>query len=146
MHTLKITVTQNTLATISITRKDKRHLQNSSASMEKIDGIYFTIAVGCKDTKQQMNPYSQSKTPSQDIGILISQIILITSNQHNNQNQSKNTLQEDLIIQQPSKDLKVNYPPHTLYSPPSSKQLLKENKSQSTSHLSHLPVKLLSLQ
>ena len=85
--------------------------------MEKIGGIYSTTAVSYKDTKQQTNPYSQSKIPSQDIGILTNQIIPTMLYQHNNQNQSKNTSQEDFITPQPLKDLRVNYLPHTSFYP-----------------------------
>ena len=76
----------------------------------------------------------------------MNQITLTTLYQHNNQNQSKNILQEDSITPLPLKDLRANYPPHTPSYPPSSKPLLKENKSQPTSHPLHLPAKSSSLQ
>ena len=142
MHTSKTTVIQSIPGTTTPIKGTKEHLQNSSVLTEKIGGIYSTIAVGNKDIKQQTNPYSQSKIPSQDIGTSTSQITPTTLYQHNsNQNQSKNTSPEDFITLQHLKDLRVNYHLHTSFYPSSSKPPLKENKSQLTSRLLHPPVK-----
>ena len=142
MHTSRTTVTQSTPGIITPTKEIKGHLQNSSVLTEKIGGIYSTTAVDNKDTKQQTNPHSQSKIPSQDIGASTNQITPTTLYQHNNQNLLKNTLQEDFTTPLPSKDPRVNYPPRTSSYPSLNKPLLKENKSQSTPHPLHPPVKL----
>ena len=147
MHTSKTTVIQSTPGTTTPIKEIKGHPQNSSVSTEKTGGTYSTTAVGYKDIKQQTNQRSQFRIPSLGIGISTNQITPTTLYQHNNnQSQSKNTSQEDFTTLQHLKGLKVNYRPHISYYPSSSKPLLKENKSQLTSHLSHPPVKSSSLQ
>ena len=140
-------MTQSTLGITTQIKEIKEHLQNSSVLTEKIGGIYSTTAVGYKDIKQQTNQRSQFKTPSLGIGTSTNQITLTTLYQHNNnQNQLKNTSPEDFTTLQHLKDLRVNYRPHISSYQSSSKPLLKENKSQSTPHLSHPLAKSLSFQ
>ena len=138
---------QNTPGITTPTKEIKEHLQNSSVLTEKIGGTYSTIAVGYKDIKQQTNQRSRFKTPSLGIGTSTNQITPTTLYQHNNnQSQSKNTSPEDFTILQHSRDLRVNYRPHISSYPSLSKPLLKGNKFQLTSHLSHPPVKSSSPQ
>ena len=147
MHTLRTTVIQSTPGITTPTKEIKEHLQNSSALTEKTGGTYSTTAVGNKDIKQQTNQHFQFKIPSQDTGTSTNQITPTTLHQYNNnQRQPKNTSPEDFTTLRHLKDLRVNYRPHISSYPSSSKPLLKENKSPSTSHLLHPLAKSLLLQ